>query len=73
MGMAKSTSYFITVDILHFQGTADAASVGADKESDDFMKLMRALEISSGSKPDADAVPGTSMKHTDKQKVIFLN
>ena len=64
---------FISVVILYFQGTADAAAVGADKESDDFMKLMKALEISSGTKQESDAIPGTSMKHTDKQKVILFN
>ena len=37
------------------------------------MKLMKALEISSGSKQESDSISGTSMKHTDKQKVIFFN
>ena len=49
-----------------FQGTADTASVGANREGDDFMKLMKALEISASTKEDPEQA---STKHGDKQKV----
>ena len=53
-----------------FQGTADTASVGANREGDDFMKLMKALEISASTKEDPEQA---STKHGDKQKVwIYL-